>query len=207
MNLVEEVIMFKMQNNIHTAQQRGLAQRRYQASVHTFAFSLWRNWLSNKCHVHRSSADVLFFCLFWYYLLHQIRDCAHLDWNFFRRLKQTNHKGVKRKERQTNKGKTIEGENSSLVHLADDILCSPSVISFSSVKTDRIPSCVSLPLRDDCSTDVPGDTFFFSLFSLCLSRLLCGRYFLRTLWISYKPLLLLLFLPFPHLFSLFLISV
>ena len=33
---------------------------------------------------------------------------------------------------------------------------------------DRIPSCVSLPLRDDCSTDVPGDTFFFPVFPLSL---------------------------------------
>lgn len=39
------------------------------------------------------------------------------------------------KERQREKG-----GNSSVVHLADDILCTPSVISFSSARMDRISS-------------------------------------------------------------------
>lgn len=40
-----------------------------------------------------------------------------------------------------------KGGNSSVVHLADDILCTLSVISFSSTRMDRIsPLSVSLPL-------------------------------------------------------------
>lgn len=65
--------------------------------------------------------------------------------------------GRKNTERQREKGK-----NSSVVHLADDILCTLSVISFSSARMDRISP---LSLWDDCFTEVPGDTFF-----LCLSR-------------------------------------
>lgn len=109
---------------------------------------------------------------------------------------QTNHKGVKRKkiDRQT---KEKRRKNSSVVHLVDDILCSPSVISVSSVKTDRISSCVSLPLQDDCSTDVPGDTFFFLSFFPSVSLVLSVAAIFSELY----ELVTTLFFFFPFLSS------
>lgn len=110
---------------------------------------------------------------------------------------ETNHKGVK-KDRKTEKK---NGKSSSVVHLADDILCSLSVISFSSVKMDRISSCVALPPQDDCSTEVPGDTFFPSV---SLNVLSVAAIFSKL----YELVTSLFFLhPFPHLLSRFVISV
>lgn len=125
-------------------------------------FSLCRSWFLNKCHVYRSSAFLFFNFSITCRIKHVIA-LIQIETSFGDST-QTNHKGVKRKKKHRQR-ETI-GENSSVVHLADDILCSPSVISFSSVKTDRISS---LPLQDDCSTDVPGDTFFFPFSPLCLS--------------------------------------
>lgn len=95
------------------------------------------------------------------------------------------------KERQREKG-----GNSSVVHLADDILCTPSVISFSSARMDRISSLSLSGMTASLkSLETP--------FSLCLSLLfsralpLSGCYFPKTLWISYNPFFL------PHLFSYF----
>lgn len=107
----------------------------------------------NKCHIFQSATD-LFFISGSKRLIAVVQTETS-----FSDSTQTNHKGVK-KDRKTEKK---NGKSSSVVHLADDILCSLSVISFSSVKMDRISSCVALPPQDDCSTEVPGDTFFPSV--------------------------------------------
>lgn len=121
--------------------------------------------------------------------------CSHPDRNFPEA--QTEHK-------QTSLEKNIErqrekGENSSVVHLADDILCTLAVISFSSARMDRIsPLSFSLGWLPQWS---PWRHLFSSV-SLAppRSRPLCSCYFSETLWISYNPFFL------PHLLSYFLIS-
>lgn len=147
-----------------------------------------------------------FFCYDW---MHQTHDCTRPHRNFFRRLTTNKPQGGKKKrKKKTDKQRKKEGENSSVVHPVDDILCSPSVISFSSVKMDRISSCVSLPLRDDCSTDVPGDTFFFFFLFPSVSLVLSVAAIFSELYELVTTLFFFLFpfLSFPHLLSRFLIS-
>lgn len=80
----------------------------------------------------------------------------------FQRHRLSTNKQAMRKKKKNTERQREKGENSSVVHLADDILCTLSVISCSSARMDRISP---LSLWDDCLTEVPGDTFF-----LCLSR-------------------------------------
>lgn len=55
----------------------------------------------------------------------------------FQRLRLSTNKQAMRRKKHTERQRE-KGENSSVVHLADDILCTLSVISFSSARMDRI---------------------------------------------------------------------
>ena len=63
----------------------------------------------------------------------------------FQRLRRSTNKQAMRREKKNTERQREKGENSSVVHLADDILCTLSVISFSSARMDRI-SPLSLSL-------------------------------------------------------------
>lgn len=121
----------------------------------------------------------------------------HTDWaqtNKPRGEKKKTEKKKQNRERQREKG-----ENSSAVHLADDILCTLSVISFSSARMDRIsPLSLSGMTASLKSLETPFSSV--SLAPLSLSLPLSGCHFPETLWISYNPFF------FPHLLSYFLIS-
>lgn len=65
----------------------------------------------------------------------------------FRRHRLSTNKQATRREKKITEIQREKGENSSVVHPADDILCTLSVISFSSVKMDRIsPHSLTLSL-------------------------------------------------------------
>lgn len=122
--------------------------------------------------------------------------CSHSDRNFPEA--QTEHKQTRHVEEKKHRKTMRKGRNSSVVHLADDILCTLSVISFSSATMDRIsPLSFSGMTASVKSLETP-----FSSVSLAspLSLPLSGCYFPVTLWISYNPFFL------SHLFSYFLIS-
>lgn len=115
---------------------------------------------------------------------------------FQRHRLSTNKQATRKKKRR---GRQREkGENSSVVHLVDDILCTLSVISFSSARLDRI-SPLSLSLGWLLHWSPWRHLFPLSLL-LLFSSLSFGCYFPETLWISYNPFFL------PHLLSYFLIS-
>lgn len=118
----------------------------------------------------------------------------------FQRHRLSTNKHATRKEKNTEIQRE-KGENSSVVHLADDILCTLSVISFSSVKMDRIsPPPLSLSLSGMTASLKSLETPFSSVSLTSLSLPLSGCYFPETLWISYNPFF------FPHLLSYFFIS-
>lgn len=108
----------------------------------------------------------------------------HTDWaqtNKPRGEKKKTEKKKQNRERQREKG-----ENSSAVHLADDILCTLSVISFSSARMDRIsPLSLSGMTASLKSLETPFSSV--SLAPLSLSLPLSGCHFPETLWISYNP--------------------
>lgn len=112
---------------------------------------------------------------------------SHSDRNFPEA--QAVHKQTSYEEKKRGRQRE-KGENSSVVHLVDDILCTLSVISFSSARLDRISP---LSLWDDCFTEVPGDTFF-----LCLS---CFSSLSLSLFLSVTAIFLKLYELVTTLFS------
>ena len=122
--------------------------------------------------------------------------CSRSDRNFPEAHRLSTNKQATRREKKNTEKKNRErqrekGENSSAVHLADDILCTLSVISFSSARMDRIsPLSLSGMTASLKSLETPFSSVSLSLLFLSLSLPLSGCYFPETLWISYNSFFL-----------------
>lgn len=142
-------------------------------------FSLRRSWFLNKCYVYGGSADSFF--LNFHITCHIKHMIALLQTETsFGDSTQTNHKGVKRKEKNTDKQRKKKEKTHQLSIWQTTSFVAPlSFLSHLLRRTESPP--VYLFLFGMTAPLMSPETPFFSLFSLCLSRPLCGCYFLRTL--------------------------